>query len=102
MADKEIAQKLNGNGMDKAGPNADPSHSEGGFYEIHVKGQLNSRWSDWLDGLEMKLSENGEMILSGPIVDQAALMGVLIKLNRLNLALLSVNNVNRNINMETK
>jgi hypothetical protein len=67
----------------------------GGFFEIHVKGQLSSKWSDWLEGLEVRLSENGEMILFGPIVDQAALMGVLNKLGRLNLALLSVNEVKR-------
>ena len=78
------------------------SQSGGGFYEIHVKGHLNSKWSDWLEGMQVKLLDNGEMILSGAIVDQAALMGVLNKLNRLNLTLLSVNNVNRNINMETK
>ena len=61
------------------------SSSGGRVYEIHVKGHLNSQWSDWLEGLEVKLLDNGEMILFGPIVDQAALMGVLNKLNRLNL-----------------
>jgi hypothetical protein len=66
-----------------------------GFYEIHVKGHLSTEWSDWLDGLEVKLLDNGEMILSGPILDQAALMGVLNKLYRLNLALLSVSEVNQ-------
>ena len=65
--------------------------SAGGFYEIHVKGHLNSKWSDWLEGLEMKLLNNGEMILFGPIVDQTALMGILNKLNRLNLTILSMN-----------
>ena len=69
------------------------SQSGGGFFEIHVKGQLNSRWSDWLEGLEVELLDNGEMILSGTIVDQAALMGVLNKLSRLNLPLISVNEV---------
>jgi hypothetical protein len=65
--------------------------STGGFYEIQIIGHLNSTWSDWLEGLEMKLLDNGETILSGPIVDQAALLGVLNKLNRLNLTILSVN-----------
>ena len=77
-------------------------HTGGGLFEIHVKGQLDSRWSEWLEGLEMKLLENGEMILFGPIVDQAALMGVINKLSHLNLTLLSVNKVNRKINKETK
>jgi hypothetical protein len=67
--------------------------SEERFYEIHVKGQLDSKWSEWLDGFQVKLLENGEMILFGSIVDQAALMGVLNKLGRLNLTLLSLNEV---------
>ncbi len=61
------------------------------FFEIRVKGQLDESWSDWLEGLEVTLLENGEMILSGHIGDQAALIGVLNKLYRLNLTLLSVN-----------
>ena len=64
-----------------------------GFFEIHVKGHLDDSWSDWLEGLEVKLLENGEMILFGHIRDQAALMGTLNKLYRLNLALLSVSEV---------
>lgn len=64
-------------------------------FEIHVRGQLDESWSDWLDGLEVKLLENGEMILSGCIGDQAALMGVLNKLYGLNLALLSVNEIKK-------
>ena len=82
--------------MDKEDRNARSScHSGGGFFEIRVKGHLNSQWSDWLEGMEVKLLDNGEMILSGTLVDQAALMGVLNKLNRLNLALLSVSQVNQ-------
>jgi len=73
------------------------SQPGGGVYEIHVKGHLNSQWSDWLEGMQVKLLDNGEMVLYGPIVDQAALMGVLNKLNRLNLAILSVNEVKRTI-----
>jgi hypothetical protein len=65
-----------------------------GFFEIHVKGHLDESWSDWLEGLEVKLFDNGEMILYGPIRDQAALMGTLNMLHRLNLTLLSVSEVN--------
>ncbi len=65
----------------------------GGFFEIRVRGHLDSKWADWLEKLEVELLENGEMVLSGDIVDQAALMGVLNRLYRLNLALLSVNEV---------
>jgi hypothetical protein len=69
--------------------------SQRGSYEIQVKGQLDESWSDWLDGLEVKLLDNGVMILFGHIEDQAALMGTLNKLYRLNLTLLSVNVVNQ-------
>ena len=67
--------------------------AQAGSYEIRVKGQLDQSWSDWLEGLEVKLLDNGEMILFGHIGDQAALMGLLNKLYRLNLALLSLSEV---------
>ena len=86
---------IKGNGANPAAPAAGMGRAGGGLYEIHVKGQLDSRWSEWLEGLEVRLLENGEMILCGPIVDQAALMGVLNKLGSLNLALLSVNPLSR-------
>ena len=86
---------MNGNEKKEAGPSAVSSSSGAGLFEIRVKDQLNSHWSEWLEGLEVKLLENGEMILFGPIVDQAALMGVLNKLSRLNLTLLSVNEMKR-------
>ena len=69
------------------------TNSGGGFFEIHVKGHLDDSWSDWLEGMEVKLLDNGEMILLGHIGDQAALMGLLNKLYGLNLALLSVSEV---------
>ena len=62
-------------------------------YEIRIKGHLDESWSDWLEGLEMKLLDNGEMILSGYIKDQAALMGTLNKIYGLNLVLLSLSEV---------
>ena len=64
-------------------------------YEIHIKGHLNQDWADWLDCMQMCCLENGEMILSGFLADQAALMGILNKLNCLNLAILSVNKTDR-------
>lgn len=60
-------------------------------YEIRIKGHLKSDWADWLEGMQMGCLENGDMILSGPLADQAALMGILNKLYRLNLTILSVN-----------
>ena len=100
MANEQDENRMDGNAMDKGNRNvraccADSSHSGGGLYEIRVRGHLDSKWSDWLEGLEVKLLDNGEMILSGTIVDQAALMGVFYKLNRLNLTLLSVSQVNQ-------
>lgn len=93
---------MNDNNENLASSVADQFQSGGGFYEIQVKGQLDRRWSEWLEGLEMKLLENEEMIIFGPIVDQAALMGILNKLSHLNLTLLSVNRVIRKIEKETK
>jgi hypothetical protein len=69
--------------------------AHGGFFEIRVKGHLDESWADWLEGLELTLMENGEMILSGYIQDQAALMGILNKLYRLNLTLLSAKKINQ-------
>ncbi len=67
-----------------------PNGLQGGFFEILVRGQLDESWSDWLEGLEVKLLDNDEMILCGYIRDQAALMSTLNKLYNLNLTLLSV------------
>ena len=67
--------------------------AHGSLYEICVKGQLDSSWSDWLEDLEVRLLDNEKMLLSGYIVDQAALMGVLNKLYSLNLSLLSLKQI---------
>ena len=85
----------NSNQRNVTGPNNGFSPSRGKVFEIHVRGQLDNRWSEWFEGLVMKLLDNGEMVLFGPIIDQAALMGVLNKLSRLNLALLSVNEMKK-------
>ncbi len=59
-------------------------------YQIVVKGHLDSEWSEWFDGLTITLVDNGETILTGPIVDQTALHGVLIKIRDVGLPLLSL------------
>ena len=87
---------FDGNLMNHDDRSAPTTFSGDGFFEIHVRGHLDNKWSDWLEGLDIKLLDNGEMILSGIIVDQAALMGILNKLNSLNLTLLSVSEVSRN------
>jgi hypothetical protein len=69
---------------------------EGGkvsVYNIRVKGHLDGGWSEWFDGLQITNSENGVAVLSGEIVDQAALHGVLNKVRNLNLPLISVTSV---------
>ncbi len=59
-------------------------------YEIRVKGHLDSRWSEWFDGLEISNLENGDAVLSGDIVDQAALHGLLTRVRDLVLPLVGV------------
>ena len=53
-------------------------------YEIRVKGHLDQRWSAWFDGMTITNKENGDAIISGPLVDQAALHSVLVKIYNLN------------------
>ena len=64
--------------------------SEFPIYYIRVKGQLDERWAEWFEGFVMSTRENGETLLSGPVVDQAALYGVMNKLHSLGLTLLMV------------
>ena len=59
-------------------------------YEIRVKGHLDQRWSAWFDGMMITNEANGDAIISGPLVDQAALHSVLIRVYNLNLTLISV------------
>lgn len=61
------------------------------MYEIRVEGHLAESWSEWFEGLAIHNNPNGEMVLNGPLMDQAALFGVLNKLQALNLPLISVN-----------
>ena len=67
--------------------------SQGDWYELRVKGHLAPCWSEWLDGLAIANLDNGETVLTGPVVDQAALHGLLAKVRNLNLPLISVNRI---------
>ncbi len=60
------------------------------YYEIRVGGHLADRWSDWFEGLAIHNDPDGGTTLSGTLIDQAALMGVLVKIHALNLTLISV------------
>ncbi|MFL5589593.1 MAG: hypothetical protein ACJ797_23610 [Ktedonobacteraceae bacterium] len=59
-------------------------------YQIRIKGHLGRQWTDWFGGLTLTLEDNGETLLTGPVVDQAALHGVLRKVRDLGMPLLSV------------
>ena len=63
---------------------------ESGRYEIRLKGHLDDRWAGWFDGLTITREAGGETLLSGSVVDQAALHGLLRKVRDLGLPLLSV------------
>jgi len=66
-------------------------HNEPGLYEIRLKGHLDNRWADRFGGLTITLESNGDTLLTGPVVDQAALHGLLKKVRDLGMPLLSVN-----------
>jgi len=59
-------------------------------YQIRIKGHLGRQWTDWFGGLTITLEDNGDTLLTGPMVDQAALHGLLKKVRDLGMPLLSV------------
>jgi hypothetical protein len=63
------------------------------IYQIRINGHLSQQRMDWFDGLIVTLEEDGNTLLSGPMVDQAALHGVLKKVRDLGMPLLSVNSI---------
>lgn len=60
------------------------------LYEIRIQGHLGHRWADWFEGLAITLEDNGITLLTGPVVDQAALHGLLRKVRDLGMPLISV------------
>ena len=69
------------------------NHDESGLYEIRLKGHLNNRWANWFEGLTITLEDNGDTLLTGPVIDQAALHGLLKKVRDLGMPLISVSPV---------
>lgn len=66
-------------------------YDQPGLYEIRIRGHLVEQWANWFDGLTITLAENGDTLLTGRVVDQAALYGLLRKVRDLGIPLLSVN-----------
>ena len=60
------------------------------IYEIEIQGLLDEHWQDWFDGLSLRITDDGNTILYGYVPDQAALHGILKKINNLGLIILSV------------
>jgi hypothetical protein len=58
-------------------------------YQIRIKGHLGSQWIDWFEGMTITLEEGGDMLLTGLVIDQAALYGLLKKVRDLGMALVS-------------
>ena len=62
-------------------------------YQIRIEGQLRAEWADWFEGLSVTRQPDGATLLSGPVIDQAALYGLLKKVRDLGLPLISVNRI---------
>jgi hypothetical protein len=63
---------------------------ESGWYEIRLKGHLDARWAAWFDGLALTREDDGTTCIRGPVIDQAALHGLLQRVRDLGLPLLTV------------
>jgi hypothetical protein len=74
---------------------------ESEIYEIRIQGHLQDRWAEWFDDLTISRESDGTTTLYGPIVDQAALQSILLKIGRLNLTLISANRIESDANGES-
>jgi hypothetical protein len=71
-------------------------------YEIRIEGHLGASWASWFEGLDLRHAENGETVLSGTLVDQSALHGVLMRIRDLGLPLVAVSRVKEAENQAPK
>src|SRR5258707_2514077 len=94
---KEVVPiEMTGHTRDRVMPNDISSGSDPGqplIYQIRIKGHLGRQWTDWFGGLTISPEDNGDTLLSGSVVDQAALHGLLRKVRDLGAPLLSVTRV---------
>jgi hypothetical protein len=70
-------------------PNQQSESNQADIYQIRVKGHLGSNWADWFDGMNFTKEANGDTLLTGPVIDQAALHGLLRKVRDVGIPLLS-------------
>lgn len=78
------------------------STSQPAVYLIRIKGHLDPEWSEWFEGMIITLEEDGNTLLTGPVIDQAALHGLLKKVRDLGLPLVSVGQVEFNRTQKEK
>jgi hypothetical protein len=74
----------------KLEPRPEPSDL---IYQIRIKGHLDKQWTNWFEGLTITLEENGDTLLIGKVIDQAALYGLLKKIRDVGMPLVSVSPV---------
>jgi hypothetical protein len=67
-----------------------PDPSQPMVYQIRIKGHLSIQWADWFGGLSITLEDNGDTLVTGPVIDQSALHGLLRKVRDLGMPLLSI------------
>jgi hypothetical protein len=72
----------------KRNPKTDPGQPM--VYQIRIKGHLGRQWADWFEGLTITLEDNGDTLLTGQVIDQAALHGLLKRVRDLGMPLVSV------------
>ena len=70
-----------------------PTPSQPAVYQIRLKGHLDSQWTFWFEGVTITLEEDGDTLLTGPVIDQSALHGLLRKVRDLGMPLVSVSPV---------
>jgi hypothetical protein len=84
MTGKERRMELSNKSYSKTEPGQPTT------YQIRIKGLLDPQWADWFEGLTITSEEDGDTLLTGPVIDQAALHGLLKKVRDLGLPLVSV------------